>query len=393
MKALVAPDKFKGSLAAHQAAEAIARGLQRGGAPAIVVQMKPIADGGEGFAEALAGNHWKTLHVRDPLGRIVPARYGWADTQTAVVATSEASGLWRLAPEERDPLQANTFGTGELIADAIGCGAERILVGLGGSATNDGGIGMAAALGYEFLTSDGEPIAPVPANLLSLIRIKPPPDHLPARWPEIIAACDVRNPLLGTRGASRVYGPQKGAGARTVETLELALENLADVVAEDLGCDFRAAPGAGAAGGLGFGLMSFCGATIRPGFELVAEIRQLDEAVASSDIIFTGEGRIDAQTLEGKGPAGIATLARKHGKPIIAFTGQYVPDARLRALFDAIIPIAPPELPSAEALRDAARLLEDAAARTAAMIPHPPKTLVRDRSFGLSSLPPPTMNS
>jgi len=359
MRVLVAPDKFKGSLNAAEAASAIARGVLSEDASSLVIKT-PIADGGEGFTEALA-RRWTTVPVHDPLGRTISARCGWLDDLTAVIAMSEASGLWRLTPNERDPLRANTFGTGELIFDAMERGARKILVGLGGSATNDGGIGMAAALGYEFVTSDGEPIMPVPANLLSLIRIKPPARAMD--WPQIIAACDVQNPLLGAQGASRVYGPQKGADERAVGVLELSLENLADIVAADLECDFRAIAGAGAAGGLGFGLMSFCGATMCSGFDLVAAELRLDEAVAVRDIGFTGEGRIDTQTLEGKGPMGVSKLARKHGKPVVAFAGQIEHSSRLASAFDEVIVISAPDMSSEVAMRDAAPLLEQAAAR------------------------------
>jgi len=385
MRVLVAPDKFKGSLSAREAAEAIARGLLQSGIFQDKIELRPIADGGEGFADALA--KWKIFaRAHDALGREIVADYGWLDAETAVVEMSAASGLWRIAPHERDPLRANTFGTGELMRDALARGAKKILVGLGGSATNDGGIGMAAALGYEFVTSDGEPLKPLPENLLALMHIKPPradnkndaqifqPPFFENgelqkddAAPIIIAACDVENPLLGERGASRIYGPQKGADARTIETLELSLEQLADIVAQDLDCDFRDAPGAGAAGGLGFGLMSFCGAKMRSGFEIIAEAHQLEKTVAASDFVITGEGRIDAQTLFGKGPARIAALARKHGKPVIAFAGAVENETReqLAQIFDAMIEIAPRDVSQSESMRDAAHFLENAAMRAA----------------------------
>ena len=365
MRILVAPDKFKGSLSAVAAAEAIARGWQRGGAQD-EIELAPIADGGEGFAETLCaalGGAWIPCDAADPIGRKVSARYAWiAARQLAIIDMSEASGLWRLQPEERAPLTATTYGTGQLIREAATRGARTILIGLGGSATTDGGIGMAAALGYETLTTDGEELAPLPGNLASLTRIV---NENVIDLPEIIAACDVQNPLLGPRGTARVFSPQKGADARTVEALENAMESLADVVATDLGCDFRNAPGAGAAGGFGFGLMSFCGAKMRSGFEVVAEILGLAERIAASDLVLTGEGRLDDQTLDGKGPAGVAALARRSGKRVLAFAGSIAPEAALDGVFDATCPIVDEAIPLDVAMARAAELLERAACRTA----------------------------
>lgn len=358
MRILIAPDKFKGSLSARKAAEAIAKGA-RAVFPDAILQILPIADGGEGFAEVLSKRK-TSVAAHDALGREIVTDYGWMDESTAVIEMSATSGLTRIAPHECDPLRATSLGTGELIEDAIKQGAKKILVGLGGSATNDGGAGMATALGYEFVTSDGEPLVPLPANLLALMHIKP----LERDWPEIIAASDVQNPLLGAHGASCIYGPQKGADSRAVETLELALEQLAEIVAQDFGCDFRDVPGAGAAGGMGFGLMSFCNARIRSGFELVAEVLEIEKAVAENDLIITGEGRVDAQTLAGKGPAGIAALARKHAKPVIAFAGSIeksAPRKSFAEVFDAMIEIAPPQMPLEESMRNATHLLEAAA--------------------------------
>jgi len=364
---LIAPDKFKGSLTALGAAEAIARGIAAACPEAELVSM-PIADGGEGTAEAIGaalGGRWITVPASDPLGRPIAARYAWLENEVAVIDMSEASGLGRLSIAERDPLHASTFGTGQLIADAIRKGAKKILVGLGGSATNDGGIGMAEALGYEFLDRNGRRLKAVPSNLADLAQIKAPGAPLRAT---IIGLCDVQNPLTGDRGASRTYGPQKGADPQLVEALDDHLARLADIVARDLHCDFRATPGAGAAGGLGFGLLSFCGATLRPGFETLAEILQLERAIAASDFIITGEGRIDAQTLEGKGPAGVAALARRHGKPVIAFAGSVADDPRIATVFDRVFAISPPGLPLDDALRDAPRLLANGAAEAAKIL-------------------------
>jgi glycerate 2-kinase len=356
MRILVAPDKFKNSLGAAEVAAEIATGLRESLPDAEIVQL-PISDGGEGTASvicAAAGGEWHSCQVHDPLGRIVRARYCTiADGATAVVEMSEASGLWRVPREERDPTAANSFGTGEMLLDAARRGAGKIIVGLGGSATNDAGFGLARALGFRFLDEQRNDIKRV-SELLLLDRIERP-DNL--RLARITAAADVRNPLLGERGASRVFGPQKGAGPDQVELLERVLGRLADVVARDLGADFRHVPGAGAAGGLGFGLMSFCLAEVRPGFEVVAEHIALEEAVERADVIITGEGRLDFQTLEGKAPAGVAQLARKHGKRIHAIAGSTESNPELRALFDSVTVLARSPLRVDEAMARCAELL------------------------------------
>jgi glycerate kinase len=365
MRILVAPDKFKGSISAVAAAEAIGRGFTAV-FPDAQIDLAPIADGGEGFADALRvalGGEWVQTEARDPLGRTVDARYVWiAESALAVIEMSEASGYWRVKPEEREPLRATTFGTGQLIRHAAERGAKTILVGLGGSATTDGGIGMADALGYRFLTSDGEDLEAVPANLLALTRII---SEYAIDLPTVIAACDVQNPLLGARGTARVFSPQKGADPRTVETLELAMENLADVAKQDLECDFRDTPGAGAAGGIGFGLMTFCQATVRSGFEVVSEALKLDERAAAADLVITGEGRLDDQTLDGKGPAGVAALARHHQRPVIGFAGSVADLPALRELFDLTCPIVDEAVKLDEAMQRGAEFLERAAFRTA----------------------------
>jgi len=368
MRILIAPDKFKGSLSATEAAAAIRRGFKQVW-PGAEFHEAPMADGGEGTAEAIRsvrGGEWIDTTASDPLGRPVSAHYLWlAENSTAVIDMSAASGLWRLTKEERDPPGASTFGTGELILDAIRRGAKHMVVGLGGSATNDGGMGMAAALGYRFLTSDGEPIEPVPANLLALTAIKPPePLHLP----EFVAACDVTNPLLGEKGATRVFGAQKGADAKAMSLMEAGLENLADVASQTFGCDFRNEPGAGAAGGLGFGLLTFCHAKIRSGFDVVAGCLGLEAEVAAADLVVTGEGSLDAQTLGGKGPAGIAQLARKHGRRVIAFAGVIPDAAQLHGVFDAAFPLSEEPLSIEESMRNASNLLEQSALRAARLI-------------------------
>ncbi len=368
MRVLVAPDKFKGSLSAAEAAAAIIRGW-RDAWPESDLTPAPIADGGEGFSEALCaalGGEWITTSAEDAIGRPITARYVWiASENLAVIEMSEASGLWRLQSEERDPLRANTFGTGQLMRHAAERGAKKILVGLGGSATTDGGIGMAAALGYVLNDSHGAPINPYPSQLPSLARI----DRSKAfPLPRVVAACDVQNPLLGVRGTAHVFSPQKGATPEIAGALEAGLANLADVVQRDLACDFRDTPGAGAAGGIGYGLLSFCGAEMRPGFDLVAEVLNLDAQIAACDLVITGEGRLDGQTLEGKGPAGIAALAHRHGKPVLALAGSIDPTANLSSLFDAILGIVDEPVTLREAMTRAPEFVERAAARAARLI-------------------------
>ena len=368
MKILVAPDKFKGSLSAVAAVAAITRGL-RAVWPDAEITAAPIADGGEGFAEALGqalGGVWVETRALDPLGREVAARYIWVEAEKlAVIEMSEASGLWRLTKDERAPLRATTYGTGQLIRHATARGARKILVGLGGSATTDGGTGMAAALGYEFLTSDGEELELIPGKLIALTRIQ---SGSAIDLPEIIAACDVQNPLLGPRGTAHIFAAQKGATAADITALEGGLGALADCVATDLGCDFRDTPGAGAAGGIAFGLMSFCAAKVCSGFDLVADTLRLEERIAATDLVITGEGRIDGQTLEGKGPAGIAALARRHGKPVLALAGSIAENAAVHALFDATCAIIDEPVTLEVAMQRGAEFLERAATRAARLV-------------------------
>ena len=296
------------------------------------------------------------------MGGRIEAGYAWLPGGVAVIAMSAASGLWRVPAQRRDIRRASTFGTGELMADARERGARKILLGLGGSATNDGGIGMAAALGYEFVDREGMPLEPLPFFLPGLAGIRRPVGGLP----EIVAMCDVENPLLGPRGATWTYGPQKGGDAHTLPLLEAALTHLANVIEKDLGNDFRDVPGAGAAGGMGFGLMSFCGARLCSGFETVAAAMGLEEAIAGSDLVITGEGCLDSQTLEGKGPAGVALLARKLGKPVIAFAGRVQDAEALHEIFDGVFAIKDEAMPLEVAIREAELLLEQRAAKVAA---------------------------
>lgn len=371
MKVIIAPDKFKGSLSAVDAAQAIREGFGSVLKDAEIICC-PIADGGEGTAEVLCrafAGSWREARALDPLGREIAARFCWSEEEVdgpvAVLEMSEASGMRRLRKGELDSMRANTFGTGQLIRAATAMGARRVIVGLGGSATNDGGIGMAAALGYRFLDRDGNQLDAIPSNLRKIAGIEPPPAM---ELPEIIAAVDVRNPLLGPKGATMVFGPQKGAVGGQLKELEFGLTHLAEIVARDLGCDKREAEGAGAAGGLGFGLACFCGAAIRPGFDLVAEALDLEETVRGATLVITAEGTMDAQTLQGKGPSGVAALARRCGVPVVALAGAVTDEEELNQVFDVVVPIAPGPVDFDHALEHAAAHLVRAAARMARMI-------------------------
>lgn len=359
MRILIAPDKFKGSLSAREVAENIALGLRdvlRDAKIAIV----PMADGGEGTAEVICdalGGSWLKCKAHDPLGREIDARYAWiADRKLAVLEMSEAAGMWRLSRDERDPLRTDTFGVGEMILDAAQYGAREMIIGLGGSATNDGGFGMARALGFRFDYEHEQEHEKKVTCLFHLVKIAKPKE---LTLPKIIAAVDVRNPLLGENGATRVFGPQKGAADDKINNLERALAKLADVVSKEFGVDYRDEPGAGAAGGLGFGLMSFCGARIRQGFDVVAEAVRLESKMKDVDLVITGEGSLDRQTLEGKTPAGVAQLARKLGKRVFAIVGRATKDREVREIFDSVYENARPGMSEKENIHRAAELLRE----------------------------------
>ncbi len=365
MRILIAPDKFKGSLSAGAAAEAIRQGMVRV-FPEAEYDLAPIADGGEGtadiFCEALGGIP-VTTPAHDALGRPIEASFvEFPGKHLALVEMSEASGLWRLNPVELDPLQASTFGTGELMVRALERGARMLYLALGGSATNDAGVGMARALGWDFLDDDGRSVPPVPAEFSRIRRLRPPARPFGA---EVIALCDVQNPLLGPTGATHMFGPQKGATPAMLPQLESALAHIADLCRDQLGCDFRDAPGAGATGGLAFGLMTFCGGRLEKGFAAVSRLLGLESRVAEADLVVTGEGRIDAQTEHGKGPAEVARMARTCGRPVVALAGRV--DGR-PADFDVCLPIANGPLTLDESRRDAAQLLEAAAERAARLL-------------------------
>jgi glycerate kinase len=365
MRILIAPDKFKESLTAKQVASAIRDGFHSV-FPEANFDIVPVADGGEGTAEIFLeslGGHRVEVAAHDALGRSVAASYSSIPgSELAVIDMSSASGLWRIAETERNPLRASTFGTGELMADAIAHGARNLIIGLGGSATNDAGVGMATALGWKFLDDQNQPVAPFPAEFVRIRQIVPPDTPLSC---SVTGLCDVKNPLLGELGATRVFGPQKGATPEMLTSLEESLSHLAQLSREQLGNDHSDTPGAGAAGGLGFGLLTFCQGSLEPGFQAVARLMDLESKAAGADLVITGEGRLDAQSLLGKAPFEIARLAARHGKPVIGFAGLVQED--LPGL-DACVPIANGPLTLDESRLRAAELLRAAAVRTARLL-------------------------
>jgi glycerate 2-kinase len=327
VRVLVAPDKFRGTLTAAQAAEAIRSGWVRE-RPGDDLDLVPMADGGEGTMDALVGALGGTIERTDvtgPLGDPVPSRFGMAagaGGPLGIVEMALASGLELVPERRRDPGGTTTRGTGELMRAALQRGATRLLVCLGGSATNDGGTGMATALGVRFLDADGHDLARGGAALVHLARIDGSGLHPALASTVVIGACDVDNPLTGPAGASTVYGPQKGASPEEVLVLDRALGHLASIVYRDLGVDPHEEPGAGAAGGLGFGLLAFCGARLRRGVDVVMDAVGLDDRVRGCDLAITGEGSLDAQSLRGKVPAGVIGLAEDAGVPAAVLCGR-----------------------------------------------------------------------
>lgn len=345
VKIAIAPDSFKGTLTALEAAEHIESGLRQA-LSGISVRKIPMADGGEGTVRAIVestGGKFVTRRVSDPLGRKVKATYGLSgDGRTAVIEMASASGLALLKKSERNPLVTSTYGTGELIRDALRHRPKRILVGIGGSATNDAGAGMARALGAKLFDKDGNPLADGGGSLDRLARIDM--SGLDERIADVSVevACDVDNPLTGKHGAAQVYSPQKGATPVMVRQLDEALKHFAKVASGDLEADILEVPGSGAAGGLGGGLMAFLGAELKPGIDIVIESVKLKRRLKGADLVITGEGRMDDQTVYGKTPAGVAKTAGELGIPVIAICGslgrnvQKVRTVGIRAYFASV---------------------------------------------------------
>ena len=323
MRILVAPDSFKDALPALGVAEAMAAGIRLAD-PTAEVLLFPLADGGEGTFDLLQRHFRATIRavrVQDPLFRPVTAHYGISkDGQTAFLEMAQASGLQLLAPAERNPLKTTTFGTGEMIRDALAQGVRHLVLGIGGSATNDAGMGMAAALGWRFLDAAGKELAPMGECLAAVHTIVPPmPDY---RFPATVqVVCDVDNPLFGPDGAAHVYARQKGADTATIEYLDQGLRHFSEVLQTTFGKTPAEEKGAGAAGGMGAACLIFLNAELKPGIELLMQLTGFEDVVKTADWVLTGEGKIDDQTLRGKLIQGIATLAQRHGVPVTAFCG------------------------------------------------------------------------
>jgi glycerate 2-kinase len=360
MRVVVAPDKFEGSLTAGQAAQAIRAGLLRARPDAEVAAL-PLGDGGAGTLEALvaAGFERVPVPVSGPTGEPVQAAIA-VDRDRCFVEMAEASGLKRLPGGRRAPLEATTYGTGELLHAALDRGVRRLVLGIGGSATTDGGAGMAAALGARFLDDAGAELPPGGAALLRLAHVDTAGLDPRLRDVAVTVAADVDNPLVGPEGAAHVFGPQKGAGPDDVLLLDSALRRYARVLAADFGVDLTDTTGAGAAGGLGAGAIAFLGASIRSGIELVLELLGFDRAAATADLVVTGEGKLDAQSLRGKAPVGVARAATAHGVPVVALAGVVeVADRELRAAgFEEAHALTELEPDPARCMAEAAPLLE-----------------------------------
>lgn len=323
MRILLSPDKFRGSLTARQVADAMAEGARLALPDAAIVTL-PLADGGEGTAAVLTeatGGTWQTTTVCDPLGRPVEAGFGVSgDGRTAFIEMAQASGLALLTINERDPGQTNTFGTGELVQRAVATGAMHIVLGIGGSATNDGGIGMAAALGWQFLDASGFTLDAIGNNLIHIRKLVPPTTP-PAPGVQFRVACDVTNPLCGSAGATFVYGPQKGATPEQLVLLDAGLQNLAQCIHEQFDIDMASVPGSGAAGGLGAGALFFLNATLQPGVDLILDAVGFDKYLAGADLVLTGEGKLDRQTLDGKLLKGVTDRANQANIQVVALCG------------------------------------------------------------------------
>ena len=332
MKVVIAIDSFKGSLSSLQAGNAVKDAIHRLNNDAEVL-VSPLADGGEGTVEALAegcDSEIVELKVKGPLLNPVVAKYCiLKDTNTAVIEMASAAGITLISADERNPLETTTFGVGEIIKDAIAKGCRRFIIGIGGSATNDGGTGMLTALGYEFLDSDNNPISLGAKGLKDLHRIKT--DNVLPELKEchFNIACDVINPLCGENGCSAVFGPQKGATPEMIKDMDAWLEKYAELTKTVSGKADKTYAGAGAAGGLGFAFLSFLNATLKSGIEIVLEEIKIEENIKNADIVVTGEGRLDSQTVMGKAPIGVAKLAKKYDKKVIAFSGCVTDDAEI----------------------------------------------------------------
>jgi len=373
MKIVVAPDSFKESLRAKEVAEIIEEGIKRV-FPQVEVIKVPLADGGEGTIEAILearGGKVISQEVASPLGERIKAHFGILDDGfTGIVEMAQASGLSLVPHPQRNPLLTTTYGTGELIKAALDRGCKRIIVGIGGSATVDGGAGMVQALGAKLLNGKGKQISFGGGSLGEIVSIDMSSLDSRVKNTEVLVASDVDNPLCGPKGAARVYGPQKGATPEMVKTLEKNLAHFAMMIKKYLNKEVKNIPGAGAAGGLGAGLIAFLGAELRPGIKLMIEASRLEERIKGADLVISGEGRIDEQTVYGKTPVGVAEMAKKEKIPVIIIGGEIRGD--VEALYergvDAVVSCIDRILPRAEAMKEAKKTLRQATERAMRLI-------------------------
>ncbi|MCZ8538203.1 glycerate kinase [Paenisporosarcina quisquiliarum] len=363
MKIVISPDSFKGSLAADKVAQAMAAGI-RAFDQSIETLLLPVADGGEGTLESLisaTNGRFVPVVVQDPLERKITADYGvLGDEETCVIEMAKASGLTLLHKEERNPLNATSYGTGELIKHALDAGFRKFIVGIGGSATNDGGVGMLKALGMKFQNCDGASLGSGGGALDQLSHIDMSEFDPRIRDSKFIIACDVDNPFIGTNGASHVFGPQKGATESDVSILDRNLKTLADVIERTYGVSIHYLQGAGAAGGLGGAFQAFFPLTMKPGIEVVMEAIGFHEQIKNADLVITGEGRSDEQTLSGKAPYGVAKVAKEHGIPVMLLSGYLEPSSKksLSLYFDVLGSVVNEKVTQRESMENPAHYLK-----------------------------------
>jgi len=368
VKILIAPDSFKESLSAVEVADCIEQGIKNY-KPDIECIKIPLADGGEGTVEAVlraTGGRKISLRVKDPLSRDIDSYWGLLpDNETAILEMAAASGLELLLPEERNPMYTSTFGVGQLIQSALDYGCKKIYIGIGGSATNDGGAGMAKALGVKFLDDKNEEVGDGGRFLSKINNIDRTGVDQRIKNCEFIVISDVQNPMCGEKGASNVYGPQKGADPDMVKQLDLNLYHFGELLEEITNYKILDLPGAGAAGGLGGGLVAFCNADIRPGFETISEITDIEKFIQSADLVFTGEGKLDYQTKYGKVPYGVAQLSRKYGKPVIGIAGSLGNNYEelYKYGFQGIVSIAEGPISLEDSIKNSKKLITNTAER------------------------------
>ena len=374
-KIVIATDSFKENLTSLEVASALEKGIKRV-LPKVKCIKVPMADGGEGTVQSLVdagGGVFIKKRVKGPTGKLVTASYGWLEKQkTAVIEMAEASGLPLVHGREKNPLKTTTFGTGQLILDAIKRGAKKIIIGIGGSATNDGGVGMAQALGVKFLSSSHREIKELGAGgmIAKIAHIDAKNLDSRVHKTKIVVACDVKNPLYGKKGASHVFGPQKGATQKMVQTLDKNLKHLNVLIKRDLKKNVGTMPGAGAAGGLGAGLVAFTNAKLESGIDIVLKATKLAKFIKGADLVITGEGRIDHQTPFGKTPSGVAKAAKKYSVPVVAIGGALSDDARkvFEHGIDGIESAAAKDMTLEEAISKSKPYLADAAERVVRLL-------------------------